>query len=283
MAPMSTEIETLIRAHREGFAPGHTPITYEGESDVAGVDFGILVQSADAILDEKVTKETVWVLLDGAAHVVYESPDGDQHRDVARTSLFDEAPATLHVAAGTRARIEPRSQRVEWAVVRVTNDRAFAPRLFAPEDVAPEYRGDGLAQGTCLRNVRLIFDRNARPESNLVIGEVVNYPGRWSSYPPHHHAQPEIYHYRFTSPQGYGHGEVGESVYKVRHHDTLRIPGGYDHAQAAAPGYGMYYLWIVRHLDGDPYAGFEFAPEHAWLLDPHATIWTPKDGPFPGR
>ena len=283
MAAMSTEIDTLIRAHRDGFAPGLTPITYEGECDVPGVDFGILVQTADVILDEKVTKESVWVLLDGAARCIWESPDGDQRHDVSRASLFDEAPAALHVATGTRVRIEAQSARVEWAVVRTANDRAFAPRLFAPTEIVPEYRGDGLAQGTCLRNVRLIFDRKARPESNLVIGEVVNYPGRWSSYPPHHHAQPEIYHYRFTSPQGYGHGEVGESVYKVRQHDTLRIPGNHDHAQVSAPGYGMYYLWIVRHLESAAYAGFEFAPEHAWLLDPHATIWAPKDGPFPGR
>ena len=124
--------------------------------------------------------------------------------------------------------------------------------------------------------MRLVFDRRTRPESKLVLGEVLNYPGRWSSYPPHHHAQPEIYHYRFTLPQGYGHAELGERVYKVRQHDTLRIPAGHDHAQVAAPGYGMYYLWIVRHLDGNPYKGFEHTPEHTWLLDPKSQGWEAK-------
>ncbi len=37
-------------------------------------------------------------------------------------------------------------------------------------------------QNACLRNVRLIFDRATRPETNRVVAEVVNYPGRWSSY-----------------------------------------------------------------------------------------------------
>jgi 5-deoxy-glucuronate isomerase len=129
-----------------------------------------------------------------------------------------------------------------------------------------------------LRNVRLIFDWRERPESNLVVGEVVNYPGRWSSYPPHHHAQPELYHYRFTEPQGYGHAELGERVFKVRQNDTIKIMGGESHSQVSAPGYGMYYLWIIRHLEGRPYRGFEFLPEHRWLLSPDEQGWRPRDG-----
>ena len=55
------------------------------------------------------------------------------------------------------------------------------------------------------------------------MGEVVTAPGGWSSYPPHHHEQPEIYHYRFTEPQGYGHAECGDDVFKVRQYDTYKI------------------------------------------------------------
>ena len=160
-------------------------------------------------------------------------------------------------------------------MARVANGRAFAPRLFRPSEVTPEYRGLGLAQGACVRNVRQVFDRKLRPESNLVVGEVVNYPGRWSSYPPHHHAQPEIYHYRFTHPQGFGHAEHGDDVYKVRQFDTITIRAGNDHAQAAAPGYGMYYAWVIRHLPGQPYDVPEFTAEHAWTMQPDAKIWEP--------
>ena len=101
-----------------------------------------------------------------------------------------------------------------------------------------------------------------------MLGEVVTFPGGWSSYPPHHHAQPEIYHYRFTAPQGFGHAELGERVMKVRPYDTIKIPAGLDHAQCAAPGYGMYYSWVIRHLAGDRYTVPEFTEEHAWTMQP---------------
>lgn len=172
-------------------------------------------------------------------------------------------------------KIKPLSEKVEWAVARTTNPKSFEPRLFLPNELQPEYRGKGLAQDACLRNVRLIFDLEQRPESNLVIGEVINYPGRWSSYPPHHHQQPEIYHYRFSKPQGYGHSELGDDVLKVRNYDTVKIPGGKDHAQVSAPGYAMYYLWIIRHMENNPYRGFEFTKDHEWVLDPHQQGWSP--------
>ena len=81
----------------------------------------------------------------------------------------------------------------------------------------------GQVGGACLRLVRTIFDRtNADPNAELVLGEVITLPGRWSSYPPHHHPQPEIYHYRFTHPQGYGHAELGEDVLLVPTYTPLR-------------------------------------------------------------
>ncbi len=49
-----------------------------------------------------------------------------------------------------------------------------------------------------------MFDLDNAPQSNLVMGEVFNQPGRWSSYPPHHHPQPEVYYYQFEHPEGFG-------------------------------------------------------------------------------
>jgi len=272
--------DELITQHRDGFSPGFTAITGEDDAGVGqGVDFGIHVLSLDEAFEEIGTKESAWVLMQGRAHVAC----AGREFAVERSSLFDEAPTVLHVPPGTPLRIVARSERLEWAVTRASNTATFTPRVFWPRDIEPEHRGLGLAHGTCVRNVRLVFDRTARPQSNLVVGEVINYPGRWSSYPPHHHAQPEIYHYRFSAPQGYGHGEVGDRVYKVRAFDTLRIAAQHDHAQVAAPGYAMYYLWIVRHLENNAYAGFEYSPEHVWMLDPRAEIWQPDDVPYVRR
>jgi 5-deoxy-glucuronate isomerase len=142
--------------------------------------------------------------------------------------------------------------------------------------VPNEHRGEGQVAGRCLRFVRTIFDRSTSPDdAELVLGEVVTLPGGWSSYPPHHHRQPEIYHYRFTAPQGYGHAEVGEQVYKVGERDTVYIPPGLVHAQCAAPGYGMYYAWVIRHLPEDPYTVPDFIEEHAWTMEKDAPFWWP--------
>lgn len=241
------------------------------------MDFGLVQLGAERGIEEIHAKETAWVLLSGGAQLEFSG----MRTTVHRSSLFDEAPSTLHLGPNTAVRITALENGAEFAVVRTSNHRPFSPRLFRPEELTPEYRGAGLVHDACLRNVRLIFDRAMRPESNLVLGEVVNYPGRWSSYPPHHHDQPEIYHYRFTDPRGYGHAELGDDVLKVRAGDTVFIPPGLDHAQVSAPGYGMYYLWMIRHLPNNPYTGFTFHEDHRWTLDPAQQGWTPPPLPSP--
>lgn len=263
----------LVDRFRNGFEPGFTVVTEEGEPGLdTGIDFGVQVQRPRQVLQEQHPKETAWVLLQGGATVVY--PGHEAH--VARRSLFDEGPTVLHVGPDTPIEIRPHGDRVEWAVLRSTSGLGLAPRLFRPKEVETELRGRGLAQGACVRTVRLAFDRRMRPESGLVVGEVVAWPGRWSSWPPHAHRQPEIYHYRFTLAQGYGHAELDDEVFRVQNCDTLKIMGNRTHPQVAAPGYGMWYLWVVRHLDDAPYEGFEFDPSHAWMLDARAQGWEPR-------
>lgn len=264
---------TERRIRREPLALGETVVTTEEHVGGVGFDFAIHRLAAGSERRERTSKEALWVLLDGEAELTIE----DRTVRVRRGSLFDEAPTTLSVGASTSFRVRSITE-TEWAVARVRNDEAMSPRIVGPDEVEHELRGRGLAQDMSLRTVRLVFDPRTRPESKLVVGEVVSLPGRWSSYPPHHHPQPELYHYRFTAPQGYGHAELGEHVLQVRTHDTVLIPPGETHAQVAAPGYGMYYLWIIRHLDGAPYRGFDYAPEHRWLLDPSQQGWRPRHG-----
>jgi 5-deoxy-glucuronate isomerase len=266
-------VTPLDTRFRDGFPDGLTPITVEGEAEGdTGIDLGIWRGKRDAWVSEAHTKETVWLLLEGKADLAW--PGGSA--TISRASVFDEEPHALHLPPGARLDLSVTSEVAEFAVVRATNDGRFASRLYQPSDVAPEYRGKGLVQDAALRNVRTVFDYSTRPESSFVLGEVVNYPGRWSSYPPHHHEQPEIYHYRFSEPQGYGHSELGEQVLKVRSRDTVRILDGVSHAQVSAPGYAMYYIWIVRHLPGKPYKGFHYDPAHEWVLDPARQGWRPR-------
>lgn len=270
-------MSALIDKNREGFPLGYTVITQEnGDDPNVLMDFGIQRMQKGDRLNEMNAKETAFILMSGRAEVKFFERSSEKIFIVERKSLFEEAPTVLHLGCNTPAEIHCLSDFAEWSVVRTSNLNSFEPKLFLPADIQSELRGKNLAQEACVRNVRLVFDQNLRKGSNLVIGEVVNFPGRWSSYPPHFHAQPEIYHYRFTLPQGYGHAELGEEVFKVRSHSTLKIKGGLEHGQVSAPGYGMYYLWLIRHLENFPYTGFEFLPEHKWILDPKNQGWEPN-------
>jgi 5-deoxy-glucuronate isomerase len=189
--------------------------------------------------------------------------------EFCRPEWVETPPTVVHCCAGTSVEVANSGKAaVEVLIVQARNPRVFSPRYYRAAGIQIEQRGKGILQETCHRVVRLVFDdSNGPPESNLVLGEVVNLSGRWSSYPPHSHPQPEIYYYRFDPPNGYGYGELGDAAFKVRGGDLLAITNNRSHCQVSAPGYTMYYLWAVRHLEGNRYRGFTFDPEHAWTLN----------------
>lgn len=265
-----------ITQHRAGFGPGYTAITrHDDPAEASGLGLGVLNLRPGERHRETTAVETAFLLMSGTASVAV----GDRQVRFARSSLFDEGPSCLHLPAGEACDIAAEGA-AEFTVYRTANARPFEPKIYLPAATADEYRGKGQVGDACLRIVRTIFDRtNADANAELVLGEVVTLPGRWSSYPPHHHAQPEIYHYRFTHTDGFGHAELGETVLKVRHNDTVRILEGRDHPQCAAPGYGMYYSWVIRHLPDDPYIVPEFTAEHRWTMEKDAVIWHPKGLP----
>jgi 5-deoxy-glucuronate isomerase len=260
----------LIRHRADDTLPGLQPV-----AAFEGLTIGVLHLRAGESFAETTERESAWLLMSGSLR----GQAGDVAFEFRRSSLFDESASCVHLSAGTTITLEALDD-CELTVYRCANRKAFGPRVFTPEQVPNEHRGAGQVAGRCLRFVRTIFDGSSSPDNaELVLGEVVTLPGGWSSYPPHHHRQPEIYHYRFTAPQGYGHAELGDLVFKVGHRDTVCIEPGLDHAQCAAPGYGMYYSWVIRHLPGDPYTVPEFTDLHAWTMQSGAVHWWPKDVP----
>ena len=261
-----------ITDHRDGFPDGQTTITrFDDEKDNTRISLDVLRLTAGEVIRLTTELETAWLLMSGSVRGKVD----DTEFTLERESLFDESSSCIHVSAKTDVEIHCNSD-TEFTVYSCDNVREFEARIYHPEDVANEPRGKGQVNDRCLRYVRTIFDgTNAPSDAELVLGEVITFQGGWSSYPPHHHPQSEIYHYRFTEPQGYGHAELGETVLKVRNYDTVKILDLNDHAQCTAPGYGMYYSWVIRHLPDNPYTVPEFTEEHAWIMNPDSQYWDP--------
>ncbi|HVO01983.1 MAG TPA: 5-deoxy-glucuronate isomerase [Candidatus Cybelea sp.] len=258
--------------NRKGFPLGMTWVTkVDDPEDNTGIAFGVYRLKAGETAEQIAQGETAWLLMTGSASISV----GNVTKEWTRGSIFDESPKCVHVPSGTTLRLRAEAE-TEFTVYRTANTKTFEPKFY--DKVANEHRGKGQVGDACLRFVRTIFDRsNSDPNAELVLGEVITMPGRWSSYPPHHHPQPEIYHYRFTEPQGYGLAENGPQVFRVKQYDTVKIFDGNDHAQTAAPGYGMYYAWVIRHLPSKPYGVPDFTDEHKWVMEKNAPFWFPKE------
>jgi 5-deoxy-glucuronate isomerase len=255
-----------IRHERE-FPVGYTEIGPHHAETL--MDFGILRLKAAQTHRSAPGKERAFILLDGAVEMAW---DGRKYR-VSRESLFDQSPWCLSLPSNTEATLTAFSDGAEISVHATENSRPFPAHLYTPDECRSEERGKGTMKETSTRIVRTIIEEPRAPESNLVLGEVITFPGKWSSYPPHHHPQPEIYHYRFQLPEGFGLCQIGEEAYLLRNRDTVIIPPGAVHPHAAAPGYAMFYIWVIRHLDGARYGAPTFVPEHSWVMDPTAKIW----------
>lgn len=263
----------MIIRQKEPFKTGYNPITsLENIDNKTLMDFGILILESGTEEINLENKERAYLLLSGEITLEW----GNNIETIRRDSYFDEAPWCLHLPAGELVKIKAQSDKCEISVTKTYNNYKFDAKLYTDKDCRVEYFGKGTMGETSTRICRTIFDYSSAPYANLVVGELINYPGKWSSYPPHHHPQPEIYFYKFDHEQGFGFSEFGEEVYKVKSNDVYIIDEEVTHAQVAAPGYAMYYIWVIRNLENNPFGERIYIPEHKWLLDKNAKVWPDK-------
>lgn len=262
--------------HPEGFAKGLNPILVSAaQASGFGMNLYSLKLDPGEIFVFSKDYEFAALLMTGRA--VYSF--ANQSREVLRMDYFSESPIVLHCPAGQKASVHALTC-CEILLMETPNSRVFEPMLFDKDNLLEcDQRGKGLLDDASFRLVRTVFDKRNRPESNLVVGEIISFQGRWSSYPSHYHDQPEIYHYRFSEPAGYAFGEKGEEVLRIQHNDTYCIPSGLRHAHCTAPGYALYTLWFIRHLPDNPYHEPTFCEAHEWTRKPAANtrVWREKD------
>ena len=181
-----------------------------------------------------------------------------------RESFIKEGPHCLHVCRDVQVSVKAEADS-EILVQATENDRAFASVFYRPEDCRDDIFGGDKLEGKMKRTVRTVFDYKNAPYSNMVNGEVINHQGGWSSYTPHHHPQPEVYFYRFERSEGFGACFIGDEVYKIKDGSCAAIPGGKTHPQVTAPAFPMYYCWMIRHLEGNPWTDRVVDERYLWI------------------
>jgi 5-deoxy-glucuronate isomerase len=205
------------------------------------------------------------VLLEGTIDVTA----GGETRPAAREGgVFRAPPVAAYAPPGDAVELFAQTD-AQLAVASAPLDgaRPGAARLIAPTDGQLREAGSG----NWSRTIRTLLGPGDEA-GRLVLGETISPPGNWSSYPPHRHdrdappALEEVYYYRFEPSQGFGvqllYDDESERAQIVHDGDAVAIPSGY-HPVVAAPGYSLYYLWVLagegRELD--PYV----EPAHAWV------------------
>ena len=211
-----------------------------------------------AFLREK--EEMAVLLVTGDVTFSWNGQTKTGHRD----SFIEEGPYCLHTPKGVAVTVRANFDS-EVLVQTTENLRNFAPVFYRPEDCRDDIFGLDVFDNKMKRTVRTVFDYKNAPYSNMVNGEVINHQGGWSSYTPHHHPQPEVYYYRYERPEGFGACFLGDEVYKIKDGSCACIPGGVTHPQVTAPAFPMYYCWMIRHLEGNPWTDRIVDPRYTWI------------------
>ena len=225
------------------------------------------------------TEETAVVILAGVVEVAAGSrPLG---RAGGRRDVFEAPGDAIYAPPGVTVSVTAADGPASLAVVSAPVDGAAAPAQARIITAAGQRIAD-VGKNNWQRTVRTILGPEHQA-GRLLLGETINPPGNWSSYPPHKHDthEPprevkleEVYLFKVHPAGGFGvqlrYGPEGESCCTVRDGDAVAIRSGY-HPVVAAAGYRLYYLWAMA---GE---GREMIP----YLDP-AYAWVQQGGEPPG-
>lgn len=251
---------------------GYNQIFALGEYNMRLSQFGLLKLSAGTSYSaDTAGHEVALVLLGGNFRAAGEGWEYTVQN--GRSSPFTGKPHCLYLPRRTKYSITALSD-VELACFSSPASRDTAkPTLIRPEDT----RHIEVGAANFWRTSEVILDETFDSE-HFYIGEGMIPSGNWSGYPPHRHDlnnppeeldMEETYFYLFDPPQGFGiqkvyqpDGSIDET-YTVKNYDTVAIAEGY-HPLCGAPGYQMYYLWIMAGAQGRGLVSSK-DPAHAWV------------------
>jgi 5-deoxy-glucuronate isomerase len=239
------------------------------------VGFEVLSLSAETVAErDTADRELCVVVISGSVDI--DSAHARWHGVGGREDPWSGPPDAAYLPPRTRLTARACAGGAAEVALCWAPARTGAPaRVLPGSEIEPETRGHGALE----RTIYPILMGDLEAES-LLVCEVHNPAGHWSSYPPHKHDRPdppaetaleETYYYRLSPERGFGLQRVytddrslDESL-AFTDRDCVLVPRGY-HTVSAPPGYAVYYLnvmagpvrqWAI-HTD----------PDHAWTLVP---------------
>ena len=251
---------------------GYIPLIDREKELTKFIDFSLL-RLKEKEESEKISlenREAAIVILSGVCDIY---TDNMKWKKLGhRANVFEGAATALYLPPGSFFQVKARSS-VEIAVAFAPCRKALShPVLIRPRDVSVNKKGTS----NWKREVHDIIMDNVQAEK-LLVGETFNPPGNWSSYPPHKHDQDnppyeykleEIYFFKIHPSQGFGIQRIYspqnnlDELYLVKNNDLIIIPCGY-HPVVAAPGYSLYYLWVLAGEKRE--MKLRNDPEHEWI------------------
>ncbi len=235
-------------------ASGFNRILNVGDKGMTMTGFGLVkLAIGESHSADSAGNEVALVVLGGKCRVT--AGDTDLGEIGERADVFSGYPYTVYVPPGTAYGITAVTD-VDVAVCESPSDRAGQPVLITPDQVESTFMRIGKDNFT---RDAIVMIGDDFPTQHFFIGEAWVPSGNWASYPPHRHDNEnppdeidmeEIYFFRFNPGGGFGIQKVYtddlsiDATYTVRQNDTVAIPEGY-HPVVTAPGYTMYYLWIM--------------------------------------
>ncbi len=246
-----------------------TAVARGTDSDVIGLELADLAPGE--AVDRRTAQELVAVVLSGTVDVTI---DGTElGRAGGRGSVFEGPGYAVYAPPGAHVRLVARDAvRLAIATADLDGGTPARPRIITPAD----QRLAEVGRDNWRRSVRTMLGPE-HAAGRLILGETINPPGNWSSYPPHKHDEDrppeevdleEVYLFRVDPPGGFGvqlrYDAESTDVFTVRDDDVAVIRTGY-HPVVAAPGYSLYYLWVMggRGRQVIPYLD----PAHAWVAE----------------
>jgi len=251
-------------------SPGYNRIFNPGEAGMKLTGFGLLnLKVGEKHAASTGAMEVALVVLGGKCAV--RGPGFEFASVGERKTVFDGAPHTVYLPADTDYEVEALSD-VEVAVAESPTTRKGQPALIAPDQV----KRVSIGRDNFTREAVIMLDEKF-PAEHFFIGEAFVPGGNWASFPPHRHDfdrlpeeldMEEIYFFRFNPEGGFGVQKIYtdsrdiDVAYTVQQNDTVAIPRGY-HPVVNAPGYTMYYLWVMTGVNRG-FINFK-DPAHSWI------------------